>query len=490
MSVLFECRKSRQVLKFSMIFFIEKLNYFLYILLVGAIFLAASVFLCRCIRKKIKQSGYLYVLYGFMLFSGGVAVLALLLGILCLMLPENMIFFHKWTFFFSGWYRMYGGALIVLVTVAAVVLWGAGLGRKLIGIRQESGKMNKWYQLNQPVSEFQIRECFQKAAEQVQVKQIPMLFGNPAVRIPFLKGIRYPAVIIPQRSFLPEELTVAFAHELTHLKHHDLLVRCFFQGIFAIYWFVPLEDIWEQELIELQESLCDIAVCKCYKDCFSASTYYQVILNMAGSVQERYQKRNCYLISELSNAAGQMERRIGNMSNYRQRVPGKGWKAAISAGGAVWLLILLLVGLALFDILFLQNDQMEMVTGNSIIFSASPKSESVLAGMERSSLENKGNLSETEKIFEWDNLVQYTLEPGEEICSEQFHAEEGDVLALIVVASTSGYEIGLQSHGEMVIVSDAEENASINLELAEADYKVYIRNLENEQLEIEMYCTR
>ena len=171
MSVLFECRKSRQVLKFSMIFFIEKLNYFLYILLVGAIFLAASVFLCRCIRKKIKQSGYLYVLYGFMLFSGGVAVLALLLGILCLMLPENMIFFHKWTFFFSGWYRMYGGALIVLVTVAAVVLWGAGLGRKLIGIRQESGKMNKWYQLNQPVSEFQIRECFQKAAEQVQVKQ-------------------------------------------------------------------------------------------------------------------------------------------------------------------------------------------------------------------------------------------------------------------------------------------------------------------------------
>ena len=110
--------------------------------------------------------------------------------------------------------------------------------------------------------------------------------------------------------------------------------------------------------------------------------------------------------------------------------------------------------------------------------------------MERSSLENKGNLSETEKIFEWDNLVQYTLEPGEEICSEQFHAEEGDVLALIVVASTSGYEIGLQSHGEMVIVSDAEENASINLELAEAEYKVYIRNLENEQLEIEMYCTR
>ena len=62
MSVLFECRKSRQVFKFSMLFFIEKLNYFIYILLVGAIFLTVSVFLCRCIRKKMKQSGYLYIL--------------------------------------------------------------------------------------------------------------------------------------------------------------------------------------------------------------------------------------------------------------------------------------------------------------------------------------------------------------------------------------------------------------------------------------------
>lgn len=512
MSVLFECRKSRQVFKFSMLFFIEKLNYFIYILLVGAIFLTVSVFLCRCIRKKMKQSGYLYILYGFMLFSGSIVALALSLGMICLILPQDIIFMHKWTFFFSGWYRMYGGAAVVVVTVAVVVLWGVGLGRKLVEIQQKFKEMNKWYQLNRLVLELQIQECFQKVAEQVQVKRIPMLFCNPAVRIPFLKGIRYPAVIIPQKSFLPEEQTVAFAHELTHLKHHDLLVRYFFQGIFAVYWFVPLEDIWEQELIELQESLCDIAVCKCYKDCFSASTYYQVILNMAGSVQERYENRNGYLISELSNAAGQMERRIGNMSDYRRRIPGTGWQAAINAGGAVWLLLILLVGLLLCDILFLQNGQIEIAKRNNMVFwGSSEKAEADFMNQE-TDLKNQEihlaeeeaglldtsddftkeelSLSAGENCFEWDNLVQYTLKPGEEICSEQFHAEDGDVLALFVIASSNAYEIGLKNNGEKVIVSHAEENASINLELAESDYKVYIRNLGDGELKIEMYCTR
>lgn len=377
----------------------------------------------------------------------------------------------------------------MLIIIVGVLLWGIGLLCKLADLRKKFIEIQYWYQMNEPAADWNMLNAFEQAAERLQLKRIPFLFVNPVVPIPFLKGIRYPAVVFPKKSFSAQEQRAAFAHELMHYKHHDLWVRYFFRGIFILYWFVPLEAVWEEELIEVQESLCDIAVCRQYQEYFSAPLYYQLIVEIAGNVRKCYETPK-HLISKLLDSAGQLERRIGNMADYRKRVPGRAWKSMLRVGSAIGILLTLWSGLFFLNLFIGENDQIHYHTASNSDYHGNVELGFVAqSDSEAEEVSVQYSRSDT-KPFTWESLTQYQLNPGERISSESFRGKEGEMFICMLVASHADYEIGIYTNGQKIILPESKENACINLELSDAEYRVYIQNRKKEELKLEMFCAR
>lgn len=85
------------------------------------------------------------------------------------------------------------------------------------------------------------------------------------VSSPFLFGIFKTKIIIPDRRFTDEELKMVFAHELTHLKHHDLHIKLLGVAVGCLHWFNPLVHIIRRSLNTACEWCCDEAVLRTLK---------------------------------------------------------------------------------------------------------------------------------------------------------------------------------------------------------------------------------
>lgn len=458
-----------------MLFLVEKLNYFVRIILVGAECLIAATILWKIMRKWMKKSGHIHFLYGFMLFSGAGVIMIFLSGVICMCLPQDL-FQDNWSFFFSGWYVMSGISTAIL-NIALTGIWIVGLFRNVYRIAENRKGFRYLFQLNQPVSDSKMLEVFEHTAQKSGLERVPLLFINEAVQIPVLEGILNPAVVVPSKDFLPEEQILMFAHELTHLKHRHLIFRYGIYVIFMVYWFIPLESVWMEELVELQESLCDIDVCSNFGEYFSASSYFNMILSISGGIREYRQNKERYQVPGLAGNVSQLRRRISNMSGYYHGRRKKGVITAAAVGCSLLLFLIGIIGAILPDVLFLQNIRVQNTCKNDIMY-RTESGESTYVG----------NQDESSKI-QWNALTRYTLEPGSELISDVFQSAEGGKLALIIMSSAGGYEIGLKGQNDMVVISDAQENVSLNLELVDMEYTLYIRNNRYEKIEMEIYCT-
>lgn len=459
-----------------MLFLVEKLNYLVRSILVGAMFLTAASVLRHCMGKQMKKSGSIRFLYGFMLISEVGVLLIFLSAVICMVLPQNM-FHNNWTFFSSGWYVL-AGVIIPWLNLAVTGIWITGVIRKGLKIAEQNRRFRVLYRFNQPVSDPDVLDRFDQVAKRAGLKKSPLLFRNIAVTVPFLKGICNPAVVLPAGNFSQEEQVLIFAHELTHLKHRDLLFRSVAHAVFTIFWFLPMEDGWLEEIVELQESLCDIEVCRNYGKCFSAKEYFNMILEISDGQRVYGRSRNSYQVSELSESMSQLQRRIGNMSGYRYGQRRKGIFLTTMAGSGVILFLVITAGTVLPDMLILRDERVEKAGESDKI--------------QWVAREGSFSVSDEEKNCElqWNILTSYTLEPGMQIISEAFHAAEGEKLALIVMSSAGGYEIGLKNQEKTVVIPDAQEYVSLNLELADMETCLYIRNNGKEKMEMEIYCTR
>ncbi|MGN0294221.1 MAG: M56 family metallopeptidase [Lachnospiraceae bacterium] len=477
----------------------DKLNLFLRCIIAGAFFLLPAALFLFCTQKKLKKSGYIRFLYVFMILSAAGAGILFLVGVISLFLPVH-IFLNRWTFWLAGWKAASGNKNFPFVFPAGAI-WAAGVIRCVFEYRKKKKTLDALYLLNRPVADVQVQNCFFYAAEKTELKRIPLLFSNEAVKMPFVKGILSPAVIIPVGLISSHEQMLTFAHELTHCKRHDLLLRRFQKMMLAVYWFVPIRFFWMESFIELQETLCDIDVCRSYGEHFSARTYYMTILTMseqkAESMGNHKNENDGWTVSGLLGHAGQLEQRIGNMLGYRSGNRNKGLTAAMTAAGSMLFLINILAGICWPDIPANQNGEIQNIDLD--IEAVEICADAGFAG-ERSepdpSVSGKtGENSDTtekakEKELKWEQDIVYHLAPGETIGSENFRGREGDTLILMTVASEGGYEIRLVSGEIPVFTSIMDDRECLNLELQDRDYRLLICNPGDSDIRIELYCAR
>lgn len=467
-----------------MLFFIDKLNLFMRFVMAGTCFLLAVTGILLFLHKWLKQSGHIRFLYVLMLFSGVGAMAVFLAGVVCICLPFN-IFLNRWTFFVTGWTAA-SGAVRVPFFLTAAGFWAAGLLWKGYKSWKEQKSLQYLFQMNQPVTDPQIRTCFQNVADETGIRNVPLLFSNAAVEVPFLKGIRHAVIIIPEKPLSLQEQVLAFAHELSHCKRHDLFYRYFLRMVFWLYWFFPLNELYMDIFVELQETLCDIDVCRRCRSYFNATTYYTTILSITSRRWNLTEIKNSLPVSSLSEHESQLRRRIGNMSGYQNGTRRKGIVMVVTLLCCVLFLGDLLIGMYWPDFLIGHEDvvkQIEIDEGISEIF---------LSGSEMGSpqiLEEKSREKEGTEL-KWDRLTSYRLKPGEQISSEPFQGTEGEILVLMIAASEAGYEVRLVNRKETVFLSRMDDTASLNLKMEDVEYRLFIRNSGTNELQMELFCTR
>ncbi|MCT4565112.1 MAG: M56 family metallopeptidase [Maledivibacter sp.] len=86
------------------------------------------------------------------------------------------------------------------------------------------------------------------------------LLRNGFISTPMALGILRPCIIIPDDDFDEVQLKNILLHELTHLKHHDILVKWLTMLATSIHWFNPIMYFIRKEISDSCELACDEAV--------------------------------------------------------------------------------------------------------------------------------------------------------------------------------------------------------------------------------------
>lgn len=109
-------------------------------------------------------------------------------------------------------------------------------------------------------------------ARRVRVRQ------SYQIEIPRVTGILHPIVVLPVERYSAEERDVVFRHELTHVKHHDILFRNLTMLLCIIHFMNPFAWWLNRQMRKWSEYACDYEIC-CRNH--KLKKYYDVILNMA-----------------------------------------------------------------------------------------------------------------------------------------------------------------------------------------------------------------
>lgn len=96
--------------------------------------------------------------------------------------------------------------------------------------------------------------------EELHLRRPIPLYAAPGLGSPFLMGLLFPAVYLPDRDLPPEALRMILLHELTHYKKKDLLLKWLALFVNAVHWFDPLAYLLRRALSEACELACDQSV--------------------------------------------------------------------------------------------------------------------------------------------------------------------------------------------------------------------------------------
>ena len=83
---------------------------------------------------------------------------------------------------------------------------------------------------------------------------------SPAVNTPLLLGVLRPVIVLPFGVTDTARLRDILAHELTHVRRHDLLFKWFAAVVTSLHWFNPVMLLVRREIGRACELACDEAV--------------------------------------------------------------------------------------------------------------------------------------------------------------------------------------------------------------------------------------
>lgn len=205
----------------------------------------------------------------------------------------------------------------LIILHALIVIWAIGfaavLGWHLIShLRFRRQLLREATEITDPA----ILETWQQELEFAgMTKKRCRLIRSPAVRTPLTIGFfkRSIRVVLPQRHYAPEELTLILRHEIVHIGREDSATKFFLVFCTAMCWFNPLMWLAMRRSADDLELSCDETVLLAADDS-TRRQYADLLLRTAGDERG--------FTTCLSASAQALRYRLQNVVHPRKRRTG------------------------------------------------------------------------------------------------------------------------------------------------------------------------
>ena len=148
---------------------------------------------------------------------------------------------------------------------------------------------------------YRIHKRLDECRHRLGLKQNIELRQSRFITTPVSFGWRKPFVVLPEDGIdgLSEsELDHVLLHELTHIKHGDLITNYLICGVQALFWCNPLVWLAVRQMRRDREAYCDWAVLNELTDEAERISYGQTILNFAVGTNTQFHTANGFCQSK------------------------------------------------------------------------------------------------------------------------------------------------------------------------------------------------
>jgi beta-lactamase regulating signal transducer with metallopeptidase domain len=217
---------------------------------------------------------------------------------------------------------------IVTIYVAGVVLMLLRLG---IGV----WSAHRLVARSRPVGDSTILTRLEQLANRLSLRSRPVVAYSEQVVIPKIVGLLRPAILLPSSAMTglsPGQLEMVLAHELAHLRRHDLWVNLLQRVAEAVLFFNPCLWTLSRRINLLREYACDEAVCRLADDASQdvRSEYAAALLQIAelsrtstpsGRLRRAPNAADLTTLAASGRSPSQLRRRIARLVGEPLREP-------------------------------------------------------------------------------------------------------------------------------------------------------------------------
>lgn len=154
----------------------------------------------------------------------------------------------------------------------------------------------------------------------LKIKGNVFLYKLKKINTPIIMGVKNTTVILPDISFLNDELKFIFRHELVHKHRKDLYVRFLYFLVKTIYWFNPISYLFAQKAYDDMEILCDDMVVK-NMERKQRIVYNETLLRIASFHEYRTEQRE-YMSLSFVRKTNVLKHRMLNIMDFSHKKSG------------------------------------------------------------------------------------------------------------------------------------------------------------------------
>ena len=162
--------------------------------------------------------------------------------------------------------------------------------------------------------------ALREEASRLDVRRSPELRISLQVRSPLLAGIWRPTILLPASAQNASErptLRIMLAHEIAHLKRHDLTWNWLPTAVGWLFFFHPLVWVMLRRWSEAQEAACDELLIQ--RRVATAADYGRFLLHLTN--RQKVEPHSTLVAAGVLGAYRNLERRILTMSYVRSTSP-------------------------------------------------------------------------------------------------------------------------------------------------------------------------
>jgi len=217
--------------------------------------------------------------------------------------------------------------LQISVSALCLLLWLGGVAAGCLAMARAFRRLSVLLHNSMLIDSGVHVECLARLARAMGIARVPLLMSNPVIGSPLLAGTVTPTLFVPT-SFAdnvdPELLRQVYAHELAHLRRHDLRWSWLLTVGQILFFFHPLVWLAKREWRFWQETACDVKAMDA-----TGSSHREFGRALLLVVQQRSQPRYEVAVAGIGETFHLLKRRLQVMQ-LRRPTGRKGWAIAIA----------------------------------------------------------------------------------------------------------------------------------------------------------------